>query len=315
MNVHEPILHKQVELHVSDRELAEFERATKDMTIAEGALGRPDIQAQLRDLIPDIFKDAPRAIDAAKKLNATGRSSRHPDYYLIKGLRFHELSYAPDKDVRGAFVVGLSSFWGNPSLGNYHQPDASFAYRHIKARPLQPGEQESLLNSIREGFPHTDSAFKPHPEPLFALFAVRAARDGGDSLVWNVRAIVDWIASRPTGPEAIDIMTQEAFPFVGSILEPERVVHMPVLMDNSGERMRYKRDAIEDAARALRRDASAKEHLVMDTIDAAARSPELTVRFALRDGDAVIFDNQRTLHSRMPFSDVDRHLLKTTMVD
>jgi alpha-ketoglutarate-dependent taurine dioxygenase len=86
-------------------------------------------------------------------------------------------------------------------------------------------------------------------------------------------------------------------------------------MDNSGERMRYKRDAIEDAARALRRDVSAKEHLVMDTIDAAARSPELTVRFALRDGDAVIFDNQRTLHSRMPFSDVDRHLLKTTMVD
>jgi hypothetical protein len=45
------------------------------------------------------------------------------------------------------------------------------------------GEPETLLNSTRDGFPHTDSAFKPDPEPLFALFTVRAAEDGGDSLV------------------------------------------------------------------------------------------------------------------------------------
>jgi alpha-ketoglutarate-dependent taurine dioxygenase len=52
----------------------------------------------------------------------------------------------------------------------------------------------------------------------------------------------------------------------------------------------------------------------MDMIDAAARRPDLTARFALGDGDAVILDNQRTLHSRTPFSDGKRHLLKTTMV-
>jgi hypothetical protein len=314
MNVQGPTHHRQIEVEVSDRELAEFACATRDMTIAERMLGRPGIQAKLRDLIPNIFRDMPRAFSAVKKLDAAGRRSSRPDYCLIKGLRFHELSYAPEKDVRGAFVVGLSSFWGNPALGNYHQPDTDFAYRHIKARPIQMGEPESLLNSTRDGFPHTDSAFKPHPEPLFALFSVRPARDGGDSLVWNVRALIDWIASRPDGPEAIGIMMERAFPFVGSILRPERVIHMPVLIDKSGERIRYKRDAIEDATRTLRREASPEEHLVMNMIDAAARSPELMVRFGLDEGDAVVFDNQRMLHSRTPFRDQSRHLLKTTMV-
>ena len=173
---------------------------------------------------------------------------------------------------------------------------------------------KSLLNSIRDGFPHTNSAFKPEPEPLFALFVVRAAADGGNSLVWNVRALVEWIAAQPSGSEAVEIMRRRAFPFVGSILEAARVIHRPILIDSSNTRMRYKRDAIEDAAKALGRSVSPEENLVMDLIEAAARVPELTEQFPLADGDAVLLDNQRTLHSRTPFHDANRHLLKTTMM-
>ncbi|WP_375414139.1 TauD/TfdA family dioxygenase [uncultured Bradyrhizobium sp.] len=229
-------------------------------------------------------------------------------------MRFHELPYAPAQDVRGAFIVGLSSYWGNPSLGNYHQPNASFAYRHIKARPIEAGEPESLLNSTRDGFPHTDSAFKPTPEPLFALFTVRAAQDGGDTLVWDVRQLVRWIAAQPNGATALAIMRERRLPFVGSILTADQVLHETIMLDGSGEKLRYKRDAIEDGAKALGRGMSSDERLVMDMIDAAAECPDLTVRFALGDGDAVILDNQRTLHSRTPFTDENRHLLKTTMV-
>jgi hypothetical protein len=314
MNMHLRALPTLVEVDVSDRELAEFTHATAQLNIAEDALGRSDIQARLRELISDVFLDLPAAIDAGCRLATIERFSNHPLYCVISGLRFHELPYAPEHDVRGAFVVGLSSFWGNPSLGNYHQPNASFAYRHIHARPIAVGEPESLLNSTRDGFPHTDSAFKHEPEPLFALFTVRAAEDGGDSLVWDVRSLLDRIASQRNGPDALDIMHERSLPFVGSVLKPEHVINMPILLDRSRERMRYKRDAIEDGAKALGRDVSSDERLVMDMIDAAAECPDLTVRFPLRDGDAVILDNQRTLHSRMPFQDERRHLLKTTMV-
>jgi hypothetical protein len=314
MNLHSSTLLTRIDVDVSDRELAEFTRGSAGLDVAEAALGRADVQASLRDLILDVFGDLPAAIDAGKKLASADRASRHPLYCVITGMRFNGLPYAPERDVRGAFVVGLSSFWGNPSLGNYHQPDASFAYRHIQARPILAGEPESLLNSVRDGFPHTDSAFKREPEPLFALFTVCAAKDGGGSLVWDVRSLLDWIDAQPNGREALAIMQERPLPFVGSILKPEHVLHTPILLDRGRERMRYKRDAIEDAAKALGRAVSSEERLVMDMIDAAAACPDLTVRFALGDGDAVLLDNQRTLHSRTPFRDAQRHLLKTTMV-
>jgi hypothetical protein len=309
-----PVSRSWIEVSVSDDELAQFIRAAGELDIAEDALGRPDVQARLRGLISEIFRDLAPAIDAGRSLDPADRLSTGSDCHVITGMRFHELPYAPERDVRGGFVVGLSSFWGNPSLGNYHQPATSFAYRHVKARPIEAGEPESLLNSTRDGFPHTDSAFKPKPEPLFALFTVRAAEDGGDSLVWDVRMLLSWIAAQPNGATALAVMRERALPFVGSILTPDHVIHAPVLLDASGERMRYKRDAIEDAAKALGRVVTPDERLVMDMIDAAARCPDLTARFALGAGDAVILDNQRTLHSRTPFSDEKRHLLKTTMV-
>jgi TfdA family taurine catabolism dioxygenase TauD len=314
MNVHAPILDGQIDLSVSRAELTEFERVTASMNVAESALGQPAVQKQLRECMLDIFSGISLAIYAGKQLAAARNASRRPQYYVIRGLRVHELRYSQERDVRGSFVVGLSSFWGNPSLGNYHQPDASFAYRHIKARRIEEGEPLSLLNSVRDGFPHTDSAFKREPEPLFALFTVRAAPDGGDSLVWNVAAVIEWIGSRPNGAEVIELMREKPFPFVGSVLEPERVIHAPILLDRSGERIRYKRDAIEDGAKALGREVSPEELLVMDALDAATECPDLTERFSLGDGDAVVLDNQRTLHSRTPFRDESRHLLKTTMV-
>jgi hypothetical protein len=304
----------RIEVSVSDSELAEFTRAAGELDICEDALGRPNVQARLRELISATFRALGPVVAAGGVLGPAHLLSGGSDCCVITGMRFHELPYAPERDVRGAFVVGLSSFWGNPSLGNYHQPTASFAYRHVKARPIGAGEPESLLNSTRDGFPHTDSAFKPEPEPLFALFTVRAAEDGGDSLVWDVGMLLNWIAAQPDGATALAVMRERKLPFVGSILSPDQVIHATVLLGASGERMRYKRDAIEDAAKALGRGVSPDERLVMEMIDAAAQCPDLTVRFALGDGDAVVLDNQRTLHSRSPFSDEKRHLLKTTMV-
>jgi TfdA family taurine catabolism dioxygenase TauD len=314
MNFHAPVRDGQVDLFISNDELGEFERATGGFDIAERALGGSVLQKRLRDLVLEVFPGISLAIYAGKQLAGRRRRAGQPEYYVIKGMQFHNLPSSPQRDVRGAFVVGLSSFWGNPSLGNYHQPDAAFAYRHIKARPIEADEPLSLLNSTRDGFPHTDSAFKPEPEPLFALFTVRAASDGGDSLVWDAGAVVKWIESRRDGRDAVEIMRDRPFPFVGSVLDPGKVIHATILLDESGERIRYKRDAIEDAAKALGRGVSADERLVMDLIDAATECPDLTVRFSLGDGDAVVLDNQRTLHSRTPYRDENRHLLKTTMV-
>src|ERR1041385_2621326 len=225
MNVAPPASGSRIEVSVSGDELTEFTRASMELDIAEDQLGRPDVQTGLRRLISGIFRGLGPAVGADARVEAAHPGSTRSDCCVISGMRFHELPYRREKH----------------------------------ASQTEAAEPESLLNSTRDGFPHTDSAFKPKPEPLFALFTVRAAEEGGDSLVWNVGMLLHWIAAQPDGAAALAIMRERALPFVGSVLTPEQVIHAPVLLDASGERMRYKRDAIEDAAKALGRALSPEE--------------------------------------------------------
>src|SRR5256885_503140 len=102
MNIHVPVVEKEIIVDVTRRELAEFERAMAQLDIAERALGASDLQSQLRETISRIFHDIPRAVGAAERLRTADNISRAPDYCILKGLRFHELPYSSGKDVRGA---------------------------------------------------------------------------------------------------------------------------------------------------------------------------------------------------------------------
>jgi hypothetical protein len=304
---------REVSIDVLDKEIEAYAKAVRGLPIAENRLGDRQLQENLRKAILSEFAGIGAIVSAVDALSNGREGNGAPDYYLIKGLRFHELAHDDDGDIRGSFVVGLSSFWGTPALGNYHAPDSKFAYRHVKARAILAGEQRTLLNSVREGFPHTDSAFKAAPEPLFALFMARAAEDGGDTLIWNVRDLTEWIASRPGGGATLEMLRTIKVPFVGSVLTADKVVEQTILMEGSDYHMRYKRDAIEDGAKALGRELTSDEKHMMDVLDKATDAPELTIRFGMGNGDAVVLDNHRALHSRSPFADVKRHVLKTTL--
>ena len=77
MNIHARISSTIVDLVITDHELGAFERATADLNIAESALGRADVQAQLRDLVAGIFADMPRAIEATRRFGS-GRCELAP---------------------------------------------------------------------------------------------------------------------------------------------------------------------------------------------------------------------------------------------
>lgn len=307
-------LRREISLRVTDDELAAFADAVRVLPIGENRLGDPGLQEALRAIIEGVFAGIGPAIRAVKALTAKNATAEAPAYCLLKGLRFDALQHRPEADIRGSFVVGLSSFWGRPALGSYHDPESKFAYRHVKARAILPGEPLTLLNSTREGFPHTDSTFKLLPEPLFALFMARAARDGGgDTLIWSAQSLSAWIAGQPGGAATLEMLRTLNVPFAGSVLSADKVIERPILMDGSLGRIRYKRDAVEDGAKALGRDLTADERHMMDTLDRATNVPELEIRFGMENGDAVVLDNHRTLHSRCPYTDAERHVLKTTL--
>ncbi len=307
------LVRREIPVDTTDAELAAYSRAVRGLPIGEHRLGDEALQEELRAIIEDVFVGARPAISAVKGLADGNAAGAMPAYFLLKGLRFDRLACEPEADIRGSFVVGLSSFWGKPALGSYYDPNGKFAYRHVKARPVGLGEPLTLLNSTRDGFAHTDSAFKPRPEPLFALFMARPARDGGDTLIWSARALADWIGGQPGGSATLEMMRMLEVPFVGSVLTADKVIRKPILIDGSNDRIRYKRDAIEDGAKALGRSLTSDERHIMDTLDEATRVPDLTIRFGMNGGDAVVLDNHRTLHSRSAYADVERHVLKTTL--
>jgi hypothetical protein len=306
---------REIEISVVDHELQQFERLVTRAGFHEAALGKPDVQRALRHFILETFAEIDVLIDGmAGRPWGYRRVSSEPDYLVLRGLRFHEFPYSAEADVRGAFVVGLSSFLGDPSPCHHRWPDSHLAYRHIKGWTVAANESRMRRDGMTSGFPQTDSAFKLAPEPILALFVAQAARDGGDTLLWSGASVMEWIAAQPDGCEAVEIMASHDFAFVGSVARPNRVIFAPILLGNDRAKMRYKRDAIEDAARVLGRRLFREERLAMDMIDAAANSPDLTFRLKLDDGDAIIVDNHRTLHARTDFADPNRHLLKTAIV-
>jgi hypothetical protein len=306
---------REIEISVADHELQQFEKLVTRAGFQEADLGKPEVQRILRHFILETFAEVDLLIDGmAGRPWGYRRVSSEPDYVVLRGLRFHEFPYRPEADVRGAFIVGLSSFLGEPAPCHHRQPDSHLAYRHIKGWTAAASESRLRRADAASGFPQTDSAFKLAPEPLSALFVAQAARDGGDMLLWSVASVMKWIAAQPRGDEAIEIMASRDLPFVGSVARPNRVILAPILIDNDRGKMRYKREAIEDAAKVLKRRLFREERLALDMIDAAANSPDLTFPVRLDDGDAIVLDNHRTLHSRTDFGDPHRHLLQTAIV-
>jgi gamma-butyrobetaine dioxygenase len=156
---------------------------------------------------------------------------------------------------------------------------------------------------------HTDNPYR-EPVPGFqALHALVASPDGGESLFADGIALGNQL--RAIDPQAFDILTRTPVPFHYRSRDAELYAERPLIqLSCSGEvnavhynnrsiaPLRMERRAAEDFYRAYRRFAE------------LLREPGHQLRFALRDGDLVLFDNQRILHGRTAFSSARhaRHL-------
>ena len=130
---------------------------------------------------------------------------------------------------------------------------------------------------------HTDNPYR-EPVPGFqVLHVLIASPDGGDSLFGDGFAIAEHM--RGAFPDAFAILTQTPVPF----LYRSENAELPLRL----------------AARAARPFYSAYRCFA-----ALLRDSRFHLQISMRDGDLVVFDNQRTLHGRTAFSSArhPRHL-------
>ena len=148
---------------------------------------------------------------------------------------------------------------------------------------------------------HTDNPYR-EPVPGFqVLHAVIASPDGGESLFGDGFAIAEHL--RTTSPDAFAVLTRTPVPFRYRSKDAELFAERPLIqLSCSGEvsAVHYNSRSIAPlrlAARDARSFYSAYRRFA-----ALLRDSRFHLQFKLRDGDLVVFDNQRTLHGRTAFS-------------
>jgi alpha-ketoglutarate-dependent taurine dioxygenase len=156
---------------------------------------------------------------------------------------------------------------------------------------------------------HTDNPYR-EPVPGFqVLHALIASPDGGESLFGDGFAIAEHL--RATAPDAFAVLTQTPVPFVYRSKDAELYAERPLIqLSCSGEvsAVHYNNRSIAPL-RLTARDAP-RFYSAYRRFAVLLRDSNFHLQLRLRDGDLVVFDNQRILHGRTAFSSAKhpRHL-------
>ena len=156
---------------------------------------------------------------------------------------------------------------------------------------------------------HTDNPYR-EPVPGFqVLHALLTAADGGDSLFGDGFAIAEHL--RATSADAFALLTRTPVPFLYHSRDAELYAERPLIqLSCSGEvsAVHYNNRSI--APLRLAAGEASLFYAAYRRFAVLLRDPRFQVCFRLRDGDLVVFDNQRILHGRTAFSSASqrRHL-------
>jgi gamma-butyrobetaine dioxygenase len=156
---------------------------------------------------------------------------------------------------------------------------------------------------------HTDNPYR-EPVPGFqVLHALIASPDGGESLFGDGFAIAQQL--RTAAPDAFAVLTRTPVPFHYRSRDAELYAERPLIQLTCSGQVRavhYNSRSIAPLNLAAR-DAG-PFYSAYRRFAALLRDSRFHLQFRLRDGDLVVFDNQRTLHGRTAFSSAryPRHL-------
>ena len=170
-------------------------------------------------------------------------------------------------------------------------------------------QPENLAYSDRGLGLHTDNPYR-EPVPGFqALHVLVAAPDGGESLFADGFAIA--AALRQESPEDFEQLTCTAVPFVyrsrDALLEARRPL---IQLSCAGEVIAVHYNNRSIAPFPLTAAAAERYYGAYRRFADMLREPRFALRFMMRTGHLVVFDNQRVLHGRTAFSSArhPRHL-------
>jgi alpha-ketoglutarate-dependent taurine dioxygenase len=156
---------------------------------------------------------------------------------------------------------------------------------------------------------HTDNPYR-EPVPGFqALHVLIASREGGQSLFADGRALAEHV--RRTAPDVFTQLTQTPAPFLYRSSDTELYAERPVIqLSCRGDVSAVHYNSRSIAPLRLPAGDVTRFYAAYRHFAGLLRDQRFHLKLGLRDGDLVVFDNQRILHGRTGFSSAryPRHL-------
>ena len=157
--------------------------------------------------------------------------------------------------------------------------------------------------------PHTDEAFRYDPPGINVLHCIRPANQGGESVLVDGFQLGERL--RETAPDAFALLAQQPQPYYRVARENgiDQRARAPIFVLNENNAIvgfRYHPRA--SAPFDVPSDLFPKVYAANKSLCELMFDPKNQARFRLENGDAVLFDNQRVLHARAAFDDVERKL-------
>ena len=180
----------------------------------------------------------------------------------------------------------LSVHFGDPIFHNLSDEYGIHPIRYI------PGYPEYANANVEELGLHTDGSFEKTPPAFMLIHCEMASGEGGDSTLASGDRLYSHLkAAHPDYLEALSA------PGAFTIWRDDRMAKRSVFSPME-DRIRLAYRSGYDVRIDIREDAVDAFHHVRDWL----LQPENFIRFKLRPGETIIFDNMRMLHGRTAFS-------------
>jgi alpha-ketoglutarate-dependent taurine dioxygenase len=156
---------------------------------------------------------------------------------------------------------------------------------------------------------HTDNPYREPVPGYQVLHVLVASPDGGESLFGDGFAIAEHM--RDAFPHEFAVLTRTAVPFLYRSKDAELYAERPLIqLTCSGELSAVHYNSRSIAPLRLSARDAGPFYSAYRRFAALLRDPRFHLKFRMRDGDLVVFDNQRTMHGRTAFSSArhPRHL-------
>ncbi len=156
---------------------------------------------------------------------------------------------------------------------------------------------------------HTDNPYREPVPGYQVLHVLTASPDGGDSIFGDGFAIAEHL--RTAFPEDFAVLSRTAVPFLYRSKDAELYAERPLIqLTCTGEVSAVHYNSRSIAPLRLSARDAAPFYSAYRRFASLLRDPRFHVTLKMRDGDLVVFDNQRTMHGRTAFSSArhPRHL-------